>query len=129
MAKQNVGIDIPCKANADLSSYQYYFVEQSTTNDEVGVANATTDKVLGVLQDKPAGDGYECSVRILGHSKVIAGETLTAGSLLGPTAVGSATALTAGTSTTAYIVGICTSGADSGEVAEMVVLHGPARAQ
>jgi len=129
MAKQRDGIDISCKASGDLSSYQYYFVEQDSTNDQVSLADATTDQVVGVLQTKPAAAGRECSVRIVGHTKVMAGTTLTAGNLIGPSASGSATSVTAGTSTTAYIAGICTYGADSGEIAEMLLLHGPARAQ
>lgn len=130
MAKQLDGICISLEAGADLSSYQYYFVEQSTTTDQVTVVNAATDSVLGVLQNKPDSSGREASVLILGHTKVMCGDdSIDEGNLVGPTATGRAQAISAGSDTTIYIAGICTKAADSGEIAEMALLHGPARAQ
>lgn len=128
MAKQQDGININAKAAGDLSDYQYYFVEQDSTNEQVSRCNAATDKVLGVLQNKPSSSGRAALVRVLGHTKVVAGETLTAGNLVGPNTRGSATALTPGSDTTAYTAGVVVVGADSGENAEMVLLGGPARA-
>lgn len=130
MSKQFEGFDITLEAGGDISSYQYYFVDQSSTNYEIAVVDGATDIVIGVLQNKPNADGKEAAVRILGHTKVVAGEdSLAAGAIIGSSARGSAIALTAGTSTTAYIAGICTKGGDSSEVIEMVLLAGPARAQ
>jgi hypothetical protein len=128
MAKQQDGINVNAKAAGDLSDYQYYFVEQDSTNEQVSRCNAATDQALGILQNKPASSGRAALVRVLGHSKVVAGETLTAGNLVGPNARGSATALTPGSDTTAYVAGVVVVGADSGENAEMVLLGGPARA-
>jgi len=130
MSKQFEGLDVTLQVGADLSSYQYYFMEQSSTNYQVGVANATTDVVVGVLQNKPNASGKEAAVRILGHTKIVAGEdSVSAGNVLGTTARGSAQAIAAGTDTTTYILGICTKGGDSSEVIEMVLLAGPARAR
>lgn len=130
MAKQFEGFDVTLQASADISTKQYYFMEQGSTNYEVATANATTDVVIGVLQNKPDADGKEALVRILGHTKIVAGEaSITAGNVLGTTARGSAQAIAAGTDTTTYILGICTKGGDSSEVIEMVLLAGPARAR
>ena len=130
MAVQRSGIDVTLKAGADLSAKQFYFMEQSTTDKQVSTVNAATDRPIGILQNKPAASGRSALVRVLGHSKVICGENLASseGALIGANARGSATALTAGTSTTAYVMGILTVGQASTAIGEMVLMGGPARA-
>lgn len=130
MSKQLEGFDVTLKAEQDISTKQYYFVEQTSTDEQIDVADGATDVIIGVLQNKPDDTGKEALVRILGHSKVVAGEdSISAGNVLGTTARGSAQAIAAGTDTTTYILGICTKGGASSEVIEMVLLAGPARAR
>lgn len=120
MAKQYDGQDISnAKAEGDLSSYQYYFVEVSG-NDQVDVCDGTTDVVLGVLQNKPT-TGQTAIVRIYGHTKVSANAALTAGNVVGTSSDGQAAAVTLGTTTGQNAVGVVTKGCGSaGDVAEMV---------
>jgi hypothetical protein len=47
------GRDRSFKAGADLSAVQYRFVKHDSTQNQIVVATAGTDKVLGVLQDSP----------------------------------------------------------------------------
>jgi hypothetical protein len=130
MAVQRDGMDVTFTAGADLSAKQYYFMEQSTTDNQVSTTNAATDRSIGVLQNKPAASGRAALVRVLGHTKIVCGENLASseGSLIGSNVRGSATALTAGTSTTAYVMGILTVGQASTSIGEMVLMGGPARA-
>lgn len=124
MAKQRDGIDATFIASADLSTKQYYIMEHDSTADKLTTADGATDKPAGILQNKPAADGREALIRIAGHSKVIAGETLTAGNLVATNSRGSATAVTPGTDTTTYILGQITVGGNSSEILEMVIWQG-----
>lgn len=76
-AQSNSGIDISYKAAADLSSYQYHFVYISAANT-VNVAGANA-KTCGILQNKPDAANKAALVRIMGTSKLIAGEAIAAG--------------------------------------------------
>jgi len=128
MAKQNQGTDLPFRADADLSSNQYYFTKMSSSQDYISLVDGATDVPIGILQDKPAAAGAECSVRILGSSKVVAGETLSVGNQVGSGADGKATVLTPGTDTTKYVIGVVVQAATTdSEIAE-VILYGPHRA-
>lgn len=89
MATQNPVFCISRKANADLSTKQYFFVE-GIAGGKVDVANAVTDLVLGVLQDAPAASGRNCSVAVLGTTKVVAGGAIAELSKVSPTAAGKA---------------------------------------
>ena len=104
MANENVGLDITLAASADLSSYQYYFVELSA-NDTVSVCNALTDRPIGILQNKPAAAGRPAVVRVVGYSKVSSDAALTAGDLLGTSADGQGATKVAGTNVTHYLCG------------------------
>lgn len=67
---QQVGVlDITFIAGADLSTKQYYLMKMSADNT-VNIASANTDKIIGVLQNKPL-SGEAAVVRVLGTSKVI----------------------------------------------------------
>lgn len=89
MSTQNPIFCISRKANADLSAKQYYFVEL-VAGGKVDVANATTDLAVGVLQDTPAASGRNCSVAVLGTTKVVAGAAISEGAKVAPTAAGKA---------------------------------------
>ncbi len=123
MAKQYDGQDVSFKAYDDMSSSEYLIVKMNG-NDTVDVCSATTDVPLGVLQ-RGATTGGECVVRVMGHSKVKASEALTAGNVVSTAAAGTADAITVGTATTQYTLGIVTVGCGSdGDVAEILITHG-----
>ena len=78
MAVELMGQDIGyLKANADLSSKQYYGMKFSTTDWTFQIA--TAGACDAILQDKPAAAGRAGSLRISGGSKVVLGGTVTAG--------------------------------------------------
>ena len=119
-------IDMQFKALADLSAKQYYLVKISTTG-QVDVCAATTDKPVGILQNKPEA-GEAATVRIFGRSKCNANEALAANDVVGPAADGQGAPYVAGTDTTKYSVGLCLfAAANAGEFAEVLVNPGYAK--
>lgn len=97
-------------AGADLSSKQYTFVKISGTG--VIAAAAATDIPIGILQNAPT-SGKVAEVAISGVSKVKASAAITAGAVVGLTATGTAVALTVGTDTTKYILGVAVTAASA----------------
>lgn len=85
MSTKTVGQSRSFKAAADLSAKQFHIVKV-TAADTVGLASAATDKIIGTIVGKPAaaaGAAVEVDLRSGGGtSKVIAGDTITAGDLL-----------------------------------------------
>lgn len=121
MAKQYDGQDVTFLAGEDLSAKRYYIVKMSA-NGAVVACSAATDVPVGILQTG-APSGKEVLVRVIGHSKVVAGDGLSAGNVISTTNAGKAQAITVGTDTTRYILGIVTHGAGAdGNVAECVIL-------
>lgn len=112
------------KADADLSGKQFYFVKMTANPREVGVCSATTDRPIGVLQNKPDTAGKEALVMIIGRSKVNSDAALNEGDAIGPSADGQAVAKTqtTGGSSTQMVGGtvIEASGA-AGEMAVAVI--------
>ena len=123
MAKQYSGIDVSFKALDDLSAKQFYIAIPSSTNDTVDMADAVTEKLMGVIQVGGT-TGKAVSVRVAGHSKVIMGEAVTAGASLTTDTSGRAVAQTPGTDTTTYLLGMCTVGANTNEIGECIVSTG-----
>jgi hypothetical protein len=123
MAKQYEGFDVSGKANDDMSDDQYLIVKVSDDN-EYDTCSGTTDVPAGVLQSgNETGQGV--IVRVSGYSKVEFGESVSAGALVGTAADGQAVEVTAGSSTTAYILGQVVNGVDAaGEVGEIIIMHG-----
>lgn len=78
MAIEAPNLRLPgCKANADLSAKQFFCVKLAGAF-AVDVPSASTDAVVGVLQNKPkSGDAAE--VATAGVSKCVAGAAITAG--------------------------------------------------
>lgn len=67
------------KAGADLSAKQYYIVKLDSTQNQVVVATAATDKLLGVLLNNPV-SGQEARVHMnTGTVKVVAGAAIALG--------------------------------------------------
>lgn len=80
-----------CGASS-LVTKQYYVVKQHTDGTAI-LAAAGTDKLIGVLQNKPA-VGAAALVRFLGTSKVVAGGTITVGAWVTATTDGTVVATT-----------------------------------
>lgn len=64
-------------ANADLSTKQYYFAKVTGVN-QVGLAAAATDQIVGVIQNKPV-SGAAVELTVDGVTKVVASAAITAG--------------------------------------------------
>lgn len=94
MSTQSASIfDKSFKATADYSTKQYYFMKLSTVVDTVTLCSAATDRVTGVLQNKPAAAGRAAKVRKLGESMVVSdgsGTAIAIGDVIGPNTSGKA---------------------------------------
>lgn len=93
-------VDVTVLAGADISGSQYKFLE--ITSDEVTVANASGEKALGVLQNKPDAQGKPAQVRVLGISKIQSDEALAVGDLIATSADGQAKKVAAAASGTGH---------------------------
>ena len=126
--QQDTGVDITLKASTAMTSKQFYFVVMSSSDGQVALVDATTDVPLGILQTAPD-SGQAAVVRILGHSKCIGGESITAGNIIGTGKDGKATVITPGTETTTYPAGLCAkSTTTDSQVCEVILLGGHNRA-
>lgn len=67
-------------ASGDLGSYQYYFVRNVKGQEGYvqAASSATAPAPLGILQNDPR-DGEAATVRLLGRSKCVAGNTIGVG--------------------------------------------------
>jgi hypothetical protein len=103
-------------AQVDLSSWQFKPVKIGTTGT-IDKCDATTDIPFGILQNDPVA-GASAMVCTFGVSKVIAGETLVMGEIVG-TQVTSGEVITA--ATTMYPIGTVLEIAADGETATIMV--------
>ena len=86
---QQIGVlDITRKAEKDLSTKQYRFVEMGAAAGQIDVCDDTSDLVLGVLQDKPNAANKLCTIRVMGTTKVICSDTVTEMSRVGTSSNG-----------------------------------------
>lgn len=107
------------KAGADLSAKQHYIVKLDSTEDQVVLASAATDAILGVLQNKPTSGQYG-SIAISGVTKVIAGGNVSAGNMVTADANGKAVATTnAGDS----VLGMALTAAVSGDIFTILIMR------
>ncbi len=74
-------LDITMKAAGDISAYQYCFVKLSADNTVTVCGDG--EQALGVLQNKPSVAGQAARVRVMGASRIVAGETLAFGDKVG----------------------------------------------
>lgn len=79
-------LSLSFKAAADLSTKQYYAMYISAANT-VNTAGANA-KVIGVLQNKPDAANETALVRVLGTTKVVAGEAIDRGKYVTATSAG-----------------------------------------
>lgn len=107
------------KAGADLSAKQFFIVKaDSAANDQVVLASAATDNLLGVMMDKPTSGDYG-GVAMIGRGGKVPvqyGGTVAAGDKLTSDANGKAiTTTTAGN----RVIGIAAKAGVSGDVGEV----------
>lgn len=95
MAFEQPGVVVSFEAGADLSTRQYHFVKV-TGAQTCNAITATTDKPVGVLQNKPGAVGRAATVNVDGISKVVAGAAIAAGSPITFNAAGQAIVATTG---------------------------------
>ena len=122
------------QADADLSSYQYYFVEHDASlvanYVQVAVAGSTTVP-LGILWDDPTVAGQHCEVVVSGECKVRANaaSAITYGMLMGFDSSGRATPVVVGTSSSnAWVMGRFMEALASGSaIIRCELWHGPAK--
>ena len=101
-------------ADYRTTSKQYYCVTKNATNNQVALATTDGEIFIGVLQNEPL-SGAAAEVTCIGVTKVVAGETLTAGDYWGTDSSGKA-----------KIVEHTNTGADIGDYIAGVVLEGAA---
>lgn len=107
-------------STGDLSAAEYVIVKVDVSNDQsVVIAAASTDPIMGVLQNKPKA-GEAAVVRWGGSSKVLAGGTITRGDRV--TSDGSGHAVTT-TTNKDVVLGLALSSAVSGDVVEVALSH------
>ena len=109
-------VELSFIAGADLSAKQYYLVEMSA-DQTVTVANATTDKIVGVLQNKPTA-GQIARVRVHGVTRVVCNGAVTYGQFVGPHTDGTAIAVTADKK---RITGVCLVGGTGTQFATILL--------
>ena len=86
---QQIGVlDITRKAEKDLSTKQYYFVEMGGAAGQIDVCDNAGDLVLGVLQNKPNAANKLCAIRVMGTTKVVCSNTVTEMARVGTSADG-----------------------------------------
>jgi len=107
-------------AENDLSDSRYTLLTVGTNENEVAQATAVTDKLLGVLQNKPKA-GEAALVRFGGTTKLVAGGTISKGDYI--TTDGSGQAATpAGASGENHVIGVALESASgSGEIIEVQI--------
>lgn len=95
----------PAAADYSAAGNQYKFVKLNA-NGEAEICSATTDEVLGVLQNRPNNaKGQLAEVMIVGISKVSSDAALAVGDVIGTSADGEAAVYVHGVDNTKYLVG------------------------
>jgi hypothetical protein len=89
----NYSVKVSLVAAADLSAKQYHFVKLDSDGKAAAIA-AVTDRAIGILQNDPL-SGQEAEVLVVGGSKLVAGGAITEGAIVGTSAAGAGSALTA----------------------------------
>ncbi len=80
MAEGGYVLDTSFKASGDLSSYQYHAMTLSAANT-AGLCGAN-GVAVGILQNKPDAAGEPAVVRVIGESKMVAGEAIDIGTMI-----------------------------------------------
>src|ERR671922_317567 len=97
MSGMQYGRDRTFKSGADLSAKQYYLAKADSTQNQVVLAAAATDKILGVILDGGKQSGDAVRIGLLngdGTLNVVAGGTIAIGDYLTSDSNGKAVATT-----------------------------------
>ena len=121
MSQMKNGDVITLKATASISAYS--IVKQDTTAYKVSMPNTITTNLLGISQDLATTNGA-VAICINGTSKVICGESITAGDPIGAQTGGTGKAVVVATSTTARI-GQALEAGSTNSVIEIVIQPRP----
>jgi hypothetical protein len=121
MSQYNSGKTITCEVSADLSSKQYCFMKLGT-DGRVTYSTATTDKIVGVLQDDPDAAGKGGNVMVDGCSKMIAGTVIAVGNFLTTNNAGKAVPIAG---TTELVRAMALEAASAADAEFEVLLIGP----
>ena len=105
MAYEKALFDHTFQAAGDLSTKQFYAMKLDSAG-KVTTCTGTTDKVIGILQNKPDADGKEAVIRMAGISKVNSDAALAIADAIGTSADGQLATYAQGTDTTKYNVGV-----------------------
>lgn len=123
MAVQASTVIVSFTAGADLSNSRFRFVALGGSDGTVVRAGANA-RVLGVLQNAPK-QNDAASVAVLGVVKVVAGGSISRGSLVRSDANGAAVAATMPTSTWGgaieHVAGIALENASAGQLVEILL--------
>lgn len=114
-------LDITKISTADQSTTGQYLIQKmdGTTAEKVVVAAAATDKLLGVLQNKPKA-GEPALVRVLGTSKVVAGGAVAQGDFVTSDGAGKAIATTTDKN---VVIGMALEAAATSDIFEILMVH------
>lgn len=122
MAVSNAQELRPYKAGADLSAVaNQYKIVKFTAASTIGLAAAATDKLIGVLQNRPQAN-VGAAVAVAGRALVKAGAAVAVGDRLTADASGRAIATT--TAQNAYIGVAVTACSNADEIIEVELQHG-----
>ncbi len=124
MATDNSGYPyLPMLAAGDLSAAAGLIMQKNTTADQVALATAKTQVLVGILQNKPAASGRAATVQVAGIAKVISGAAVTVGDLVTTDGNGKAITFSPTAATVEWVIGIAmTSSAGINEVIEVLLL-------
>ena len=103
---QSIGssMDITFKASEDLTNYQYHFMKLDA-DGKVAHCTASTDVVIGILQNYPDAEDKAALVRINGTSKLVMSGTNDEGAYITPSDQGASYAEGLATTTTKDFIG------------------------
>lgn len=127
MARENVTETISgalAAADYNTSSKQFYIMKKNTTDNQYALCDTDGEICIGILQNKPSASGNAAEVAVRGISKVVAGETLTAGDLFGTDSSGKAKKVEStntGADVNDFYLGHVVEGAASDELATVYI--------
>lgn len=121
MSTQAIVQSINQTAGADLSAAdKLYSAVKLSGDNTVVLATAGTDKIIGVLQNRPV-QGEAAAVAVFGKVKMVASAAISAGAYVTATAGGQAVATT---TPGHWVIGIAlTTAANANEVIEVLIQH------
>lgn len=86
-------LKISVEAAGDISASQYLFMKYDASGHATVITSAT-DKVIGVLQNKPKAAGHMAEIVVAGVTKVIAPGAVAIGAYVGPDSAGKCQSIT-----------------------------------